>query len=192
MSVTIPSIEPVAFRAGTTVAWTKSDFPNFNRTEGYTTAKYTINGRSGSKTIEGTWSSDDNEWTFELAAGSNDLSAGTYTLYGFVQNSDSDVQPVYEGTLEVKASLATAAQVDTRTHVKIVLDAIEATMQRRATREQESTQLPNGVAISLLKPADLIKWYEHYKYLYSQELDTQRVRNGGSRPKILPTFLPTS
>lgn len=192
MSVTYPQTEPTAFRAGTSVIWQKSDFPTFSREEGYTTAKYTLNGKNGSATITGSWDSSAHLWTFSLAPTDNTLPAGTYTLYGFVQDESGNKQPVYEGTVEVKASLTTATQVDTRSHVKKVLDAIEATMEKRATREQESTQLPNGVSIGLLSPTELIKTYEHYKYLYAQELDGQRVSNGGRRRMILPSFNPTS
>ncbi len=191
MSVTIPTTEPSTFRAGTTVKWQKSDFSSFPYADGYTTAVYTVNGKNGSKTIEGEWSASDQAWTFELAAADNNLSAGSYTLYGYVSNG-TEIQPVAELTVEVKASLATATQSDTRTHVRKVLDALEATIEKRATREQQSTQLPNGVSIGLLPPAELVKQYEHYKYLYSQELDTERVRNKGRRRQILPSFNPTS
>lgn len=192
MSVSYSQTEPLSFRAGITIVWQKGDFSNFNRAEGYTTAKYTINGNNGLKEIEGSWDSSTSLWTFTLTAALNTLAAGTYTLFGYVQHTDGSIQPVYEGTVLVKASLTTATQVDTRSHVKIVLDAIEATMEKRATKVQESQQLPNGTAISMLSPSELIKWYEHYKYLYTQELDKQRISNGGSRRKILPTFQTTS
>jgi len=192
MSVSYPQIEPISFRAGVSIVWQKGDFSNFNRNEGYTTAKYTLNGNNGLKEIVGAWDSTTNLWTFTLAASDNTLAAGTYALFGYVQTSGGDIQPVYEGTVQIKASLTTASQVDTRSHIKIVLDAIEATIEKRATKVQESQQLPNGTAISMLSPGELIKTYEHYKYLYVQELDTQRVSNGGSRRKILPTFQQTS
>jgi hypothetical protein len=172
-----PTIEPTSFRAGLTVVWEKADFSSYPYADGYTTAKYTISGSNGSATITGTYSNG--TWTFTLAAGSNTLVAGTYTLYGYVQDSGGVTYEIYNGQLEVKASLITASQTDTRSHVKKVLDAIEAVIERRATKEQESTQLPNGVAISLLGPNDLIKWHENYAYKYEQEQDTNRVRNGG-------------
>jgi cyclophilin family peptidyl-prolyl cis-trans isomerase len=184
---TTSTIEPTQFRAGLTVSWEKSDFSNYQYADGFTTAKYTISGQNGSATITGYYSGG--TWTFTLAAVDNTLTAGTYTLFGYVQDGSGNKYEIYAGDLQVLASLVTAAQTDTRSHVKKVLDAIEAVMERRATKEQESTQLPNGVAISLMPMADLIKAHENYSYKYQQEIDTNRVRNGGSRRKVLSSFI---
>ena len=181
-----PTTEPLQFRSGLTVTFQKSDFSNYPYADGYTTAKYTINGANGSAEITGTYSNG--AWTFTLSATDNTLSAGTYTLFGYVQDGSGNKYEVYSGDLTVLKSLTTATQTDTRTHVKKVLDAIEAVMERRATKEQASTALPNGVAISLLSPEELVKFHENYSYKFQQEIDTNRVRNGGSRRKFLIQF----
>lgn len=191
MSVTYPQTEPISFRAGTTVVWQKGDFPNFNRAEGYTTAKYTLSGNNGSATIEGSWSAADSIWTFTIPS-TTELTAGTYTLFGYVQTSGGDTQPVHESTVEVKRSLTTATQVDTRSSWKIILDAAKAVLQKRATREQAMTQTPEGVTISLLKPAELVDLIRTAEYEYEREKDAERVSNGRSRRRIVATFLPTS
>ena len=177
--------EPTSFRAGLNVSWEKADFSDHLYADGFTTAIYTISGQNGSATITGTYSGG--TWTFTLTAAQNTLAAGTYTLFGYISDGTNKYE-IYSGTLQVQQSLVTAAQTDARSHVKKVLDAIEAVIERRATKEQESTQLPNGVAISLLGPNDLVKWHENYSYKYQQEKDTERVRNGGSRRKILVQF----
>jgi hypothetical protein len=185
MSITVPTSEPLQFRSGLTVKWEKGDFSGYPYADGFTNAVYTISGQNGSKTIAGTYSNG--TWTFELTASDNDLAAGSYTLFGYVSDGTNKYE-IYNGDLAVLQSLVTASRTDTRSHVKKVLDAIEAVIERRANKEQESTQLPNGVGISLLSHAELIKTYENYKYLYAQEQDTNRVRNGGSRRKILIQF----
>lgn len=181
-----PTNEPTSFRAGLTVEFEKSDFPNYAHADGFTTAIYTISGANGAKEIAGAYSNG--VWVFSLSAANNDLAAGSYTLFGYVSDGTNKYE-VYSGDVEVKGSLVTASQVDNRSHVKKVLDAIEAVIEKRATKIQESTSLPNGVAISLLSPQDLVKWYENYKYKYAQELDTNRVRNGGTRRKFFTTFI---
>lgn len=190
MNIQLPTTEPTQFRAGTTVAWQKTEFPVYTYAEGYTIATYTINGKYGTATIQGTYNAG--VWTFILNAASNTLPQGTYRLYGYVETSGSGRQTVYDGELNVQASLVTAAQIDTRSHVKKTLDAIKALLEGRATKMQESAQLPNGTSLSLLPPSELIKWHSHYEYLYKQELETERVSSGKSRRLILPRFNPTS
>lgn len=192
MSIALSTNEPKEFRAGVNIAWEKPDFSPYSYSEGYTTAYYTINGKTGKKTINGSWSAATNSWTFNLPASSNDLAEGTYVLAGFVKIDSDNIQQVHESTISIRQSLAAEIQTDTRTDTKQILDALIAVSKKRATKEQAAQTLPNGVAISLLPWADLIKAIEHYKYLYSQELDSERITNGGSRRKILPTFLPTS
>ena len=101
----------------------------------------------------------------------------------------TEIQPVAELTVEVKASLATATQSDTRTHVRKVLDALERQRSRSAPPgEQQSTQLPNGVSIGLLPRRNSSKQYEHYKISTCRNWTASASGNGGRRRQILPSF----
>lgn len=193
MAVTYSQVEPASFRAGTTVIWQKSDVANYSREAGYTTAKYTVNGQNGSAEIEGEWDATTARWTFTLTAvQSAALPAGSYTLFGYVENESGGKQAIHESTIEILQDLTTASQVDTRSHAKKVLDAAKAVLEKRATKIQENQQLPNGVTIGILPPEDLVKLINEYEYKVAQELETERVRNGGRRRMILPSFNSTS
>jgi hypothetical protein len=178
--------EPSTIQSGDTVSWTASG-SDYTPADGWDLTYY-IRG-AVALDIDGVASTDQSEWTVTLtAAQTGTMSAGTYSFVARV-SKDSDVYTVSKGFIQVETDLAAQlAGYDARSHIKKVLDAIEAVMERRATKEQESTQLPNGVAISLMPMADLIKAHENYSYKYEQEIDTNRVRNGGARRKILTSF----
>src|SRR6185369_6878745 len=65
----------------------------------------------------------------------NDWDAGTYAIQGFVDNGTSRFQ-IYDGFIEALPSLSTIEDsVDLRSHVRKVLDNIEAVLEGRATHD---------------------------------------------------------
>ena len=69
------------------------------------------------------------------------------------------------------------AGFDGRSHAQKVLDAIEATMEGRATKSQAIMQI-NNRQIQYLKPEELIKWRSFYKAEVAREKTAEKVAQG--------------
>ena len=113
---------------------------------------------------------------------------GTYNYIGRVTDG-VDVFRARRGQIEIRADFAAASSgSDARTHVKKVLDALEAMIEGKATKDQLSYSI-QGRSLSRLSPADVIQFHNHYKSLYQAELAAERVsRDVGSRNKVLVRF----
>lgn len=180
-----PSKEPSIFRAGTTVAWTKDDFAQYPYADGWTIAKYTINGNGGTKEITGSHSSG--QWLFSLNAAVNTLAKGIYRLYGYVQNAGGDVQTVYDDVLEVQQSLVTASATDQRLFWQKVLDALQATMLKKANMVQQAMTEPlTGKSIQYLPLKEL------QAAISNAEFELDKLKNNGRMRNIYPEFVQTS
>tara|TARA_B100000427_G_scaffold329369_1_gene345267 strand:- start:99 stop:689 length:591 start_codon:yes stop_codon:yes gene_type:complete len=66
---------------------------------------------------------------------------------------------------------------DPRTHNRIVFDALEATLQNRATIDQMSMSIA-GRSLSRMSPQELNDWYSHYKHLVLNEDKASRRKKG--------------
>lgn len=84
---------------------------------------------------------------------------------------------VDSGSLEIKEHLSLVDSYDGRSHVKQVLDALEATILDKASRDQQSYSIA-GRSLYRLSPAELLKWRDHYKAEYARELQQERLNKG--------------
>lgn len=84
----------------------------------------------------------------------------------------SAVKTIGNGTIEILQSLTSGN--DSRTFNQIILDALKATLQGRATREQHSMQI-SGRAIQYLTPMELRTEIEIYESKVESE---NRLANG--------------
>lgn len=66
---------------------------------------------------------------------------------------------------------------DPRSHNRIVFDALEATLQNRATIDQMSMSIA-GRSLSRMSPQELNDWYSHYKHLVLNEDKASRRKKG--------------
>jgi hypothetical protein len=114
--------------------------------------------------------------------------AGKYRWQAYVSDSD-DRYLVDSGTIEIKPNFAVQTNgYDDRGHVKTVLDAIEAVIEGRATKDQMSYSIA-GRSLSLTPIPDLIVLREKYKAEYANEVRAERIANGlGHIGKILVRF----
>ncbi len=90
--------------------------------------------------------------------------------------SDNAVRTVQSGTLRL---LADPASQDVRTHAEKVLEAIEALIEGRATKDVTSYSIA-GRSLTRMSPDELVKWRSHYR----NEVARQRTAgkpNGGRR-----------
>ena len=73
---------------------------------------------------------------------------------------------------------------DNRSHVKKVLDALEATLENKASQDQLSYSIA-GRSLSRLSPTELIQWRDRYREEYNREVQAERIAQGlGNSNKI--------
>jgi hypothetical protein len=99
------------------------------------------------------------------------LSGGAYAWQiDAVEKATTDAVTLASGTLQVDTSLAlqTAGGTDSRSHVKKMLDAVEAVLEGRASRVESEYQI-NGRMFKLLTPNELLELRGYYSNLYLKE-----------------------
>lgn len=182
MAATIPLNEPSSFTAGDTVKW-RINAPDYLPADGWVLS-YALVQSGNQKTITGTNNGDGTHLATITAANSATYSTGIYFYQAYVTLSGERFK-IREGRIEVKPNFATATTgVDARSHVKTVLDALEATLANKASRDQLSYTI-NGTTIAKLTPAEIIKWHNHYSTMYRQELAAEKVAQGESQGNII-------
>jgi len=176
----IPTIEPRTFARGDTVSWTKtlSDYPASTYT-----LTYEFRGAT-TKTVTASASGDDHAVTI-TAAQSLTWNEGDYWWAAYA-TTGAERYEVVTGTLTVtKNFAATDAVADQRSHAKKVLDAIEATIEGRASRDQQAYTIA-GRSLALTPIESLLKLKQEYRAEYAKEVaDEKQKRGEGSGKRIL-------
>lgn len=102
---------------------------------------------------------------------------GTYSFALYAMKTD-ERYTVDTGTITIKPDLSLAdATVDLRSHVKKVLDAIEAVIENRATTDQMSYSI-SGRTLSRIPIPDLIKFRDTYRLEYAREQRMEKIARG--------------
>ena len=171
----IPQVEPRCISAGLTITFQRI-FSAFSYDDGYTKAFYTINGTGGSKLITGTYSTG--VWSFILTAANNNLTAGKYILFGWVETTDSSEKyKVFQGQLEVTASLTTSSATEQRSVLQQQLDNINTAITNYALNPVEQITIAGR---GYQRPT-LLALYR-FRALTEKSLRTERkkenIRNG--------------
>lgn len=172
-----PTTEPTNFIAGDRVAWKRTDLTD------YPTADYSLKYAArlegtGATEIEITATESGNDYIVEVGQVTTAAyTAGVYHWQAYIiRTSDSERITIDSGTFEVKAN-KDVATTDPRTHVKIVLDAIEAIIEGRATKDQESYSI-QGRSLARTPIPDLLVLRSRYKAEYVREQRAERIKNG--------------
>lgn len=182
-----PTTEPLTLNVGDRWAWRRTDLSCYG--SGFTlsySARLDSDGNT-TFTFDGTW--DGTQYVIEVASATTAAyTAGTYKVEIYItRDSDSERISIGEQTWCVEPNLATST-ADTRTHVKKVLDSIEAVIEGRASKDQESYSIA-GRSLSRTPITDLLVLRDKYKALYNQETDAEKMAQGlGSSKKILSRF----
>lgn len=177
-STNYPTTEPSEIIAGDRIAWKRSDLDSDYPIASYS-LKYSARlENAGSTEIEITASESGSDYIVEVGqATTANYTAGVYHWQAYIiRSSDSERVTIDSGTWEVKANRDTAT-TDPRGHVKKVLDAIEATIEGRASKDQESYSI-QGRSLGRTPIADLILLRDKYKAEYVRETRAERIRNG--------------
>lgn len=180
----IPTIEPTEWRVGETVKWEK-DLSAHYPADGGWTLTYTLLNSAQRYTAAGAASGK--KFLITLSAATTATYAvGTYSLIGRVSKA-GEVFQIYAGTVTLRPDLISA--VDTRSHVKKVLDAIEAVIAGTATKEQASYAIGTR-SLQRRSIPELLVLRSTYKAEYERELDAEHIARGeGTGKKVLTRFV---
>ena len=111
--------------------------------------------------------------------------AGTYDWQAYV-TKDPERYQVDSGVMEILPDFAVqTGGYDARSHVKKVLDALEAMIEGKASQDQLSYAI-GGRSISKLSPQEVIDWRDAYAQLYRREL--RKLHGQGERRSIKVQF----
>jgi hypothetical protein len=186
MTIEIPTNEPLKIVAGDYVQW-KRELSDFPADDGWVLT-YTLLNATTKITITAAADGADHLVTLAIATTAA-YTAGEYTWQAYATKAaTSQRYKVDEGTMEVEANFAALSTLDARTHVKKVLDAIEAVIENRATLDQEEYSI-QGRSLRRTPMEDLLTLHKRYKRLYAEEQNRERLRNGlGGSNRLLMRF----
>lgn len=185
MAADIPTSEPSELRAGDTWAWTKTlgDYP-----ASAWTLKYRFKSAVGGFEITASASGDD--YAISVAASTT---AGYHSLAGamswvaWVEGGTSEKYTVDSGTVVINPDYrngTSTAAFDDRTHAKIVLDAIEAIIEGRATKDQDELEIA-GRRLKRTPIPTLLRLRQHYKSEVAAQKNAEAIASGlGTGRKI--------
>lgn len=189
----MPTQEPTTVTAGDTIQW-QIALPDYPATGGWS-LKYALRGSAGVINITSAASGADHLVSV-TAATSSPWAPGTYHYTKYVEKgAGASLERVTlgSGTITVECNwAAVTTAVDTRSHAKKVLDAIEAVLEGRASRSDAEYEIDTGSGRRRLKSVpitELITLHSRYSVLYQQELAAQKIAAGlGVGNRILVRF----
>ncbi|MFY9589547.1 hypothetical protein [Rickettsia endosymbiont of Halotydeus destructor] len=171
--MTISNIEPNSFTVGETVQWQKelTDYPT---KDGW---QLIYCFRNFENRFEVKAVAENNYYTIRLS--SEETSKFSPAIYWWQSRViKEELQYIIEnGELTIKPNLALLDSYDGRSHVKQVLDALQATILGKASRDQLSYSI-SGRSLSRLSPAELLKWRDVYKSEYARNLQEEQLNKG--------------
>ncbi|MDJ0685391.1 MAG: hypothetical protein QNJ84_11870 [Alphaproteobacteria bacterium] len=167
--------EPDRVVAGDTWRWRRDDLAaEYPATDGWALT-YILLNETGKITF--TASADgDGFLVDEAAADTVERLAGTYRWEAAVSR-DGDRFRVGTGTIEVQPNFSAAETLDTRSHARKVLAAIEAVIERRATKDQEEYTI-EGRSLKRTPIAELIALRDRYRREVISEKQNERTARG--------------
>lgn len=180
-----PEKEPEELIAGDRWAWKRTDL-NADYDNSLYTLKYSarLEGVSGTSSIEIeiTASASGNDYLIEVAAATTAAyTVGTYHWQAYItRDSDSERVTIQDGIFRIIAD-RDEATTDPRTHAKITLEAIEAVIENRATKDQMSYTIA-GRSLGRMEIEDLMKFRMTYKAEVAVE---DRAANSKGSRKVL-------
>ncbi len=181
---TISTIEPNAIIKGDTVKWKKS-LPDYLPGDGWElTYAFVLEGASSDH--QDATATDNGDGTHLVSFSSSDFEVGIYHWQAYVTKA-GERYTVANGQLSVKPDFATLTSgYDNRSHVKKVLDAIEAVLENRASEEQNYIMI-GSTQITNIPHGELLALRSKYRIEYQRELQATRLANGlsgGNKIKV--------
>ena len=183
----IPTNEPLELVAGDRWQWRREDLTDYPASSSWELSYHFTNA---SHTFSIDAAADGDHFAVDKApADTAALNAGTYKWAAYVKLSTTDRQQVDTGTLVVQPNLEGASASDQRTHAEKVLDAIEAVIEGRASKDQASYSI-EGRSLSRTPIDELLRLRATYRAEVNQHRNKERADAGlGRRSKIKTRFV---
>ena len=177
----IPTTEPQTITAGDTVQW-KKQIDDYPASDDWVLSYAMV---SGSKKYSLTASASGDDHLVSIAATTSAAyEAGEYYWQAYV-TKDSERRLVGSGRLKINPNFADLSNFDARSHVKKTLDAIEAVVEGRATKDQEEYTIGTR-SLKRTPIQDLLVLRDKYKGEYLREVNAENISKGlGSKNRIL-------
>ena len=174
----IPSKEPTKIRAGDSLKWTKSltDYP-----ASIWTLTYSLVNAEQSITIIASAEVDEHIVSVLPAVTAN-YRTGRYTYIGRVTNG-TESYTASEGFIYIEHNLA-AGITDLRTQNEIILEALNASIAKKATKDQQMLSI-EGRQIQRYSFPDLIAAQKHYKQLVATERRAANFAKSGANTNLI-------
>lgn len=182
MATTVPQF-PRKVIAGDTLSVTLKSTPYSNQS-GYTLTVqlYGPSGNSPAPLEYATGGSPNyitvtSSQTFQLKVPANitgQYAPGTYN-YSIIATDGTDYYTIESGKCEVEAQAGALDVTDTRSHNKKMLDAINATLENRATSDQQSYSIA-GRSLTKIPISELLQLRDYYLEKANHETSPRRMK----------------
>lgn len=183
MTASVPTNEPSELRAGLTWQWRREDLSDHPASAWTLTYYFKKTGSSGAN-FNIVAAADGDHYAIEVAKGTTaGYTAGDYTWVAVVDDG-TDAFEIDRGTLKLLPRYDQAANLDDRTHARKVLEAIEAVIENRATKDQQEYSIA-GRKLVRMPVQELMALRDKYRAeVYSEQLG-ERARNGQGTAKLV-------
>ena len=171
--------EPSQLVLGDFWAWRRDDLASDYPVGSYALTYEFHEDSGGGGTHKFTLTATEADDTYYIEAASSTTTGytvGDYIWEAYItKTSDSNRVMVDSGRTEITENLANT-NADLRSHAKIVLDALEAVIENRASMDQSSMSIA-GRSLSRMSIDELMTFRDRYKAEYLKEIKLARIRN---------------
>lgn len=182
MAIQPPTNEPSELRAGMTWEWDRNDLSDFPAPTW--TLKYWFKRMGGTDKFSITAAANGSGHRVDVApATTASYVADDYTWVA-VAGDGTDSHEVDRGTLKILPRYDQDQALDDRTHAKKVLEAIEAVIESRATKDQEEYTI-HGRSLKRTPLKDLLALRDEYRAEVRAEQLEENARNGKEGGKLV-------
>lgn len=170
-----PDEEPEELSAGDRWAWKRTDLTSYG--SGYTLT-YELTLYAGAAPITLTATLSGSEYLIEVGQSTTaGYTSGDYQWVALItRDSDSERVEISRGVMKVNPDPATSA-ADPRTTARKTLDAIEAVIEGRASKDQESYSIA-GRSLTRMSVEDLLSLRDSYRVEVRREEQADRLKSG--------------
>ena len=170
----IAANEPLKLVAGDRWQWRREDLAVDYPATAWSLAYYFTN--ASSSFIVNAVADGDHFAVDEAPADHAAQAPGRYTWAAYLSKIGDRVQ-IDMGTIDVTPNLVTAGTADQRSHAEKVVESIEAVIEGRATKDQESYSIA-GRSLSRTSITDLIQLRDRYRAEVARLRKAERIAAG--------------
>lgn len=182
----VPTQEPERVRAGTTWQWRREDLTvDFPATAW--TLKYWL--KNATQHFEIVATADGAMFAISvLPANNSAVIPGNYRMIGAVEDGGAANRfEVYNEEIAVDAAYANTTVIDDRTHARKVVEAIEALIEGRASKDQEEITIGHTM-LKRIPLKDLREFRDYYRGKVREEDLRDAAAQGRGGAKVLGRF----